>query len=85
MHAMQAGPPAPHGRQPRSAGGCNQRKQQPAACVLTMMVDASKMKVAELRQALGARGLGTSGLKKVLVARLEDAHAYARCCRHLAM
>ena len=37
------------------------------------MSGVSKMKVAELREALQARGLDTRGTKPFLVSRLEDA------------
>ena len=36
-----------------------------------MSMDAKKMKVGELKEALAARGLDTSGLKAELVHRLE--------------
>ena len=38
-----------------------------------VMSGVSKMKVAELREALEARGLDTKGTKPFLVSRLEDA------------
>ena len=34
-----------------------------------------KMTVAQLREALAAKGMDTSGLKAALVARLEEANA----------
>ena len=39
------------------------------------MPDISKLKVVELREELTKRGLNTTGLKAVLVARLQQAHA----------
>ena len=36
-----------------------------------MSLEPKKMKVGELREALEARGLGTSGLKTELIHRLE--------------
>ena len=39
-----------------------------------LLPDLSLMKVAELREALAARGARTEGLKNVLVARLESLH-----------
>ena len=36
------------------------------------MLDAKKMKVAELRNALSARGMDAKGLKSELVVRLQE-------------